>query len=373
MIRSHCHWCSFFFIYLFATSTIIAQNQQDIKNPTDSLPSRRSLLIFPVIARSIETDWAFGAAGSFTFRPNRKDTSSRTSNIQGLGLYSLNKQLVIALNGTTYFANERYILNQQISYSYFPDSFWGIGPNAPESNKESYIFKQYYIYPHLQRRIGRRFFLGMLYEYQRLLEVDYKKGGLLDREEIPGKNGYQVSGVGFSFTWDSRNHAFVPDKGELLQIQFNHFNEALGSDYRYTNYMVDLRKFIKVYKKQVLALQLYGFFNDGVEVPLRSLASFGGYNSMRGYYDGRYRDRNQFVFQTEYRFPIYWRFGGVVFGSTGNVTHRFKDISLAHLKYSYGLGLRFQLNRTEKLNLRLDYGIGQDSSRGLYFQLAEAF
>ena len=53
----------------------------------------------------------------------------------------------------------------------------------------------------------------------------------------------------------------------------------------------------------MLALQAYAFINNG-DVPLRSLASLGGANSMRGYYDGRYRDKDQIVFQAEYRVPV---------------------------------------------------------------------
>ena len=91
----------------------------------------RNTLILPLIARSIETDWSIGVAGSFTFRFNRQDTITRTSNTQVLALYSLRKQFIAAINGTTYFPGERYILNHQLSYSYFPDKFWGLGKEAP--------------------------------------------------------------------------------------------------------------------------------------------------------------------------------------------------------------------------------------------------
>jgi outer membrane translocation and assembly module TamA len=108
-------------------------------------------------------------------------------------------------------------------------------------------------------------------------------------------------------------------------------------------------------------------------VPLRSLASFGGNNSMRGYYDGRYRDKDQLVFQAEYRIPVYGKWGVVVFGSTGDVSSKFTDYTFGDLKYSYGAGIRFAISKKEKLNLRLDYGIGQGNNNGLYFQLGEAF
>ena len=335
--------------------------------------SRKALIVFPIVSRSIETGWAFGLAGAFTLKQNAQDTGTRTSNVQSLILYSLKKQLVLGINGTIYFPGEKYILNGQASVSSFPDKFWGIGNNTPDKNVEPYTFKQFYLYPHLQRAIAPHVYVGVLYEYQNVFKVDYLHGLLFDQQHVAGRYSYKVSGLGMSFTYDDRNHAFVPSKGSMMQFTFNHFGKYLGSDYKYTNYVLDLRKFITVYRAQVLALQAYGFFNSGKKIPLRSLASFGGSNSMRGYYDGRYRDKNQIVLQAEYRIPIYQRFGVVVFGSTGDVSSSFKDFSLRGLKYSYGFGARFMLSRSEKLNLRVDYGIGQATAHGFYFQIAEAF
>ena len=335
---------------------------------------KNHLLVLPVIARSIETSWSFGTVISGTFHVNKKDSAIRTSNLQGLALYSLKKQFVAAINGTIYFPGEKYILNEQLSYSFFPDKFWGLGRVAPDSNAESYNFEQFYVYLHGQRALSRHLFIGVLYEYQRLFKVQYVAGGLFDKENVPGRNGYQVSGLGVSLTYDTRNDAFAPDKGVFLQGYFNHFAPLFGSDFTYTNYVVDVRSFIKTYKRQVIALQAYMFLNYGT-VPLRSLASLGGANSMRGYYDGRYRDKNQVVFQAEYRVPLIWRLGAVAFGGVGNVSHSGSDIfNTDNVKYSYGAGFRVALTRSERLNLRLDYGIGRGGqSSGFYFQLGEAF
>ncbi|HSC39536.1 MAG TPA: BamA/TamA family outer membrane protein, partial [Chitinophagaceae bacterium] len=226
-------------------------------------------------------------------------------------------------------------------------------------------------YLHGQRSLGHHLYAGLRYEYQRVLKVEFKPNGLLDKEKVAGRFGYQVSGAGGSFTYDTRNHAFVPDKGEMAQFYISSFIPAFGSDFSYVNYVVDLRKFWTIYRQQVLAVQAYGFYNTG-DVPLRSLASFGGANSMRGYYSGRFRDKNQLFLQAEYRVPIVGRLGMVAFGGVGDVNHRFTDVYLNSLKYSWGGGLRLMLSKKEKLNLRLDYGVGQHSS-GFYFQLGEAF
>lgn len=334
----------------------------------------RNTLILPLAARSIETDWSFGVAGSFTFRFSPKDTVTRTSNSQAIVLYSLRRQFIAAINGTTYFPGERYILNHQISYSYFPDKFWGLGKNAPDENVENYTFRQYYVYGHLQRQLKTGFFAGLLYEYQRVLAINYEAGGLFDQQAVPGRKPYDISGAGLSLTYDTRNNAFAPDRGAFAQVFFNHFMPALGSNFRYTDYVVDLRRFLLVHRQQVLALQFYGQFNVG-DVPLRSLATLGGSNNMRGFYDGRYRSKLQAAFQAEYRIPLFWRLGAVGFAGLGNNGDRLSELNFRQIKFSYGGGLRVALNRKERLNLRLDYGfgLGQSLSQGLYFQLGEAF
>lgn len=341
---------------------------------TDTLkiPTTHNVLVLPVIARSIETNWSFGVASSFTFHLNPADKFVRTSNVQALALYSLRKQFVVAINGSIYFPGEKYIINQQFSYSYYPDKFWGLGKTSQDSSEENYNYKQYYIYLHPQTHLGNKIYLGLLYEFQRLFDVKYDSGGLFDKQNISGRKGYHVSGLGASFTYDTRNNAFSPDKGVMLQFYFNHFANYFGSDYNYTNFVIDARKFLNTYKKQVLALQASAFFNAG-NVPLRSLALLGGANKMRGYYEGRYRDKNLIVVQTEYRLPLFWRFSAVGFGDVGNVADNLSEMNFHCLKYSYGAGLRFALNPTEKLNLRLDYGIGAGKSNGFYLQLGEAF
>jgi outer membrane protein assembly factor BamA len=329
-------------------------------------------VVFPILARSIETGWSIGAAASSTFHFKDKEHAARTSNIQAISIYSSHRQFVAAINGSIYWPSEKFILNQQLSYSYFPDKFWGLGKFAPDSNEESYSYHQYYIYLHPQLLLSKNLFLGVLYEYQNVADVKYDSGGLFDKENILGRKGYHVSGLGLSLTYDNRNNAFSPDRGVLMEFSFNHFAPFFASNYTYTNFVLDLRKFIAIYKQQVLAFQAYVFLNAG-DVPLRSLASLGGANEMRGYYAGRYRDKDMYIFQGEYRMPLFWRIGLAGFGGIGNVADDLSGMNFKELKYSCGLGLRFAINKAEKLNFRLDYGVGGGQSSGFYLQLGEAF
>jgi hypothetical protein len=126
------------------------------------------------------------------------------------------------------------------------------------------------------------------------------------------------------------------------------------------------------YQNQVLAFQLFSFNNTG-EVPIRSLAAFGGATRMRGYYEGRYKDLCQLVYRENtvslsIKGSAWW-----LLAVAGNVGKNAWDYSLSDLKFSCGAGLRIPLNKKEKLNLRIDYGIGQGKNSGFYLQLGEAF
>lgn len=359
-------------IKLCLVSSFIPSKKTFSQTDTSSLSTSKTVLL-PLITKSIETDWSFGLATIFTFKMNKKDTISRTSNIGVIALYSLKKQFVAVINGNQYFKNEKLILNEQLSYSSFPDKFWGIGRSTNASAEEPYSFNQYYLFAHLMKNLGNRFFVGAIVEHQNVFNLTYNNGGLFDKENVAGKNGYFTTGIGVSLTKDSRNNAFAPDNGLFAQLFFTNYSKALGSSYNFSTLVIDVRKYIPIATNHVLALQVYSLNNIGKSIPLRNLGALGGANSMRGFYNGRYRDNNLMVFQSEYRLPVYKGIGIAGFGSIGNVGNSLADFHLNDIKYSYGAGIRVALNKKEKLNLRIDYGFGKGGNNGLYFQIGEAF
>ena len=92
----------------------------------------------------------------------------------------------------------------------------------------------------------------------------------------------------------------------------------------------------------------------------------------RGFADRRFIDRNVGVIQSEIRFPIVWRIGGVFFGSAGKVSPELSDILEVDTKYAGGFGLRFMLSKSELTRLRFDYGFSDEGSN-IYVTINEAF
>jgi hypothetical protein len=386
-----------FFTLLLNLSTNSRAQNNTLPVKADSIKHvkhKNSFLVAPIISKTPETNWAFAVASAYIFKTDRKDSALRTSTLPFGVTYTLNNQILAACAGNIFLPKEKYIVRWESSFSNFPDKFWGIGNyNLDNSDYESYSFTQLYLSPqfHIKVKGTKASFIGFSWDYQQVFKVQYGKEynpsadkfdptsskytdgqSFFDKDQVMGRQVYKISGPGFYYSFDNRNHAYVPDKGALLRIRFNIYSKYSGSDYNFRLLEIDYRKFVKTFGKQTLGIQMYTWNTFG-DVPFRSLFALGGYNLMRGYYTGRFRDRMFLGGQVEYRMPIWWRFGAVAFAGLGQVAHNITDYKLEGFKYSIGSGLRFCILPKEKLNLRFDAAWGNYNTFNYYVILAESF
>ena len=97
--------------------------------------------------------------------------------------------------------------------------------------------------------------------------------------------------------------------------------------------------------------------------------------SMRGYYLGRYKDKNYAAAQAELRYRFMARFGIVGFAGTGST---FSKQHNPRLVPSYGAGLRYFFSLEHNSSVRLDYAFGEQRpgekrQSGFYLSVSEAF
>lgn len=358
-------------ILLSVTCAFIAKAGETVPDDTLAKGQNSKFLAFPFVLRSPETSWGFGLASAYFFKAKLDDKDIRTSDVNLISLYTLKKQLVVVLGSTVYFPKENYIFRWQSSYSYYPDKFWGIGNATKYSSEEKYSIKQFYFNPQFLARLYKKLYIGGNAEYQSVSDFNYTPGGVFDAQEIVGRYGGSASGLGFLVTLDTRNNAYSPSKGGFVEFNLTRFDSKFGSDFNFTYYSLELKKFYRIGVNRVLAVQLYGKANAG-EVPIRNLSMLGGSEMMRGFYKGRYADKNMFATQAEIRQYLFWRIGVVAFAGSGQVSNSFNDLRWDRMHFSYGGGLRLMVQEKEKLNLRIDYGIGEGRS-GVYVILKEAF
>lgn len=329
------------------------------------------ILAFPFFLKSPETNLGFGAVGVYFFKAKKNDREIRTSDINLLSLYTLKEQVVVVLGSTIYFSGEKQIFRWQGSYSYYPDKFWGTGNQSLSEAQEDYSIHQLFFNPQLLQKFILNWYAGINYEYQHITNFNYKSNGVFDQQNIPGRFGGNTSGIGLLLTWDTRNNAYSPSKGSFVELNSTYFSKALKSDFDFNTVKIDFRKFISFSKTSVLGMQLLIKDNSG-NAPIRNLGMLGGPEIMRGYYNGRFSDNDFVAAQAELRQFLLGRFGMTVFGGMGEVSSQISELSTNGLHYAWGAGLRIMVSKSEKLNLRIDYGIGKNS-KGLYVILKEAF
>ena len=366
--------------YLFLILNLII-NTSFSQHEADSTNSGRTFGVIgtPFLSYAPETEWSFGIAGLFYFhleKPNKE--VNRLSNIFTDFHYTTKKQFSIKSEYDFYFIKDTYRLYGDIAYSKFPFQFFGIGNNTLESNEEDYTPK----YTRFEINLIRKIFTiengklnsGFRYDFRDDNILKTESNGKLESENIPGKNGGIVSGLGININFDSRDNSFSTTSGEYLDFKSTFYRSLVGSDYSFDRFTIDLRKFYSIYildTTHVFAAQIFTDFTNG-NVPFYLLPTYGGENNLRGIYNGRFRDNNSFFLQGEYRFPVFWRIGLAVFGGIGEAFHQINDYSLNKLKFAGGFGIRGSVIPKEKISIRIDFGFSKYKSE-FYLSFNEAF
>jgi outer membrane protein assembly factor BamA len=360
--------CLFSAFFLFE-GDVFARASRDEE---DAKAAKKSgIAALPVIYYTPETRWALGAGGLAYFSLAKTAAAPRPSNLEFALIYTLNKQFSLDLNPDLYLSHG-YHVQFELQFSKFPDKFFGVGNETPASREEPFTSRFWKLNVEALKRATAALNLGFQYAFDRTSLVKVKTGGMLASGSVTGSPGGVVSGLGPFLTYDTRDSIFFPTTGSFHQVSAMAFGPALGSDFAFGRFCFDLRRYIRFSRSRVLALQSQLLVQTG-DPPFWRLGMLGGETGLRGYYLGRYRDRNLICVQAEYRWvPVVWRLGLAGFVGLGEVADRLDHFEIEGLKPAGGLGLRLVLDAAARLHVRLDFAFGERNS-GIYLTAGEAF
>lgn len=326
------------------------------------------LILLPIWGVSPETGWQLGLSSGFVMRL-ANDSITRPSLARLNWQFTEFKQLSIRPTIDLFLKQNRYNLKGQFVFNNFNEKFWGIG-NQTIDTPVLVQFKQMKLNLRLLRQHIKGWYAGPQMQYEKLYNMTLDPKYL--QQNIEGLHGFESFGLGLVVVYDNRDEIFYSKRGSYLEVASLWQNKSIAGQYNYDNYFIDARHFKQLYKNNVVAFQFLANFNNG-SVPFRQLATIGNENYMRGYYNGRYRDKHLFSFQTELRTQIWGPLGAVFFGGMGNVGNSISNLT-SHIKPNYGLGIRGVILRKDHINFRIDWGFGEGNNKGgLYLTLHEAF
>jgi outer membrane protein assembly factor BamA len=356
-------------LLVVAAHTALARGEEP-----DSLGAREGrtgFLFLPIVYYTPETGVAGGAALLMVRHEVIAETRARPSSLLLDFIYTQKRQLIAEMYPDVYFHDGEYHVVGSLYYARYPQKYFGIGNDMPDSLEEQYSSRAFRVSADVVRRIVPNVDAGLSGYFESRTFTDFEQGGQLAPLTISGSAGGRVVGLGLVSHWDTRDHLFSPRTGRLYQLTWRVYSPKFGSDFDFGALTLDLREYFPVWEAATVGVQFLGTVSSG-NVPFFMLAKVGGGYSMRGYYEGRYRDKDLLTLQGEFRFPLVWRFRGATFICVGDVAPELSRFSLRNIKPSYGLGLRYIFDPLEKLCIRFDLGMGRGSS-GVYITANEAF
>jgi outer membrane protein assembly factor BamA len=110
---------------------------------------------------------------------------------------------------------------------------------------------------------------------------------------------------------------------------------------------------------------------DGNTVPFYAMPTLGGSTTLRGYREFRFRDKNMFMLNGEYRWEAFSGMDMALFGDWGDVAPSWDDLDWKRMKTDYGIGFRF--NTFKSVFLRFDVARSKQEGVRLVTSFSGAF
>lgn len=357
-------------LFLGILNPILAQTADSTE-----VDNQTQVLFLPALGSTPETGFMFGGVVVPQFKIGQSGPDTRMSSVLFSGIYTTKNQILVGLLADLIFPDEQWIAFGTYGVNYLPESYWGIGPFTRNSEEMEILYTEFNIEQSVLHQVRPSIFLGPYLKWSKRDNLTFrdKEGVEIPAPNVPGTDGSVSFGIGLMGRSDKRNSNMTPTRNHLIEFSFLMHPGWMGNTDPHKLWQLDTRKYIDLSGEERSILALHGLFRFTSGHPsFLDMSTIGGDRINRGYYYGRYRDRNSAQVQAEWRQHVAGRFGFTVFAGNGEVWNRFENISLSQTKWSSGVGLRFNLNKTNPTNIRIDYGIGRNSS-GFYIQFGEAF
>ena len=271
-------------------------------------------------------------------------------------------------------ARSRLLVGAQARWQDFKQvDYFGDGANAPWSNRSQY---------RIQSRIAGGY---VTIRPRRTLAIDSELGWLQPSILEPGgvfQRGFpnvrevfatdpvfalreQPSFVHreVSITSDTRDFPGHPTAGSVYRAALASYIDSGAGVFNFKRYEAEAARFVMLPQTGVV-FAVHGWLvasdpAEGQAVPFYFQPSLGGANTLRGFADYRFHDRNLLLLDAEARIPMMTHVDAAAFVDFGNVSPHLGDVDLR--THSYGAGLRLHSRR--QTFARVDVATGAEGWR----------
>lgn len=378
-------------------------------NESFHVSRKAQIFIIPLVGFSPSTSLSFGAGSSFSWYMGRDTLTKISAGIANVQ-YSLKNQLQVQLKTNILFKRNRFSLRTDWRLYFFNLPTYGLGTgngyvvepipgnlkfaDFHEMRNIAYPMDFNWIKFHnvLTREIIPDLFVGpgLHFDYHWAIVdelLDTASSLFTPHYAYSVNHGfnpeqYRTSGISLNVIYDSRDNVINPYSGLFAQVSYRYNAMFLGSSDYSSVLWTEFRTYIGLSAKSprhLIAFWLFGNFLVSGKVPYLDLMATGFdqmNSSGRGALLGRFRGEDLVYAEVEYRFPISRCtdvIGGVLFANVTTASDREMNLPLfSTFKGAAGFGVRIMLNKHDRTNLLIDYGVSKETT-GVYIQAQEVF
>lgn len=318
-------------------------------------------------AYSKDTELSIGLLGAALYTQGGNDTLTSQSNASIYTNFSITGYYKVGIRGVHFTPEDRWRIKYKVSFGSMPTYFWGIGydMDCNDANKTKFMQLNSELQLSFDYRLLPAFYLGPS------LSFNYNKAK--DADDYALWNGERLRtlsyGAGVNMYYDTRDCLTAPHRGWYVGVEQRFYPRFLFNKNPFSSTDISLCHYFPAWRGSIVAVNIHGMFTYG-DTPWSMLAQLGGSYTMRGYYEGRYRDKNAIDATVELRQHIWRRNSIVVWGGAGSVFRSFKKLQGRKILPNFGVGYRWEFKKN--VNVRLDMGFGKGES-GVVFNINEAF
>lgn len=372
-----CKITCLFLVALMSVQFGVSASAEESSSDSKSAVELRPRVLFPLVFYTPETSVGLGLIwieNLWQVRPGKN------SYIQSTLTTTTKQQWTANIMPRLYSKDGEREGFAAFSYSFFPNQYYG-NQNAHLDSPEKETENNLSLLVSGSQRVFSNLFVRSFAQTRELKITQTADGGLLE-QQLTQKGFRNLKSVawGLGLDWDTRDFPQSPTSGLWIRLQSQKVwledRDSTRTQFFYANEL-DFRIYDKIsisekWRDLVLANQVFvGALTDS-DVPFQFLYAIGGNQSLRGYYQGQYRNRTLAMNQNELRGEINDRFGWAAFLSFARLGDGASEISAAETLIAGGGGVNYMLDPANRIKLKVDVGVSREN-RGAYFVLGESF
>ena len=337
----------------------------DIREDETNLKLQKGdFVIVPIPFSNPTLDTGLIVGGAYFYAQTEEQKNAQPASVTAAaGLYSSSDSLAYGLAQQNYWNENTWRFNGLAAHVDLK-----LNLSAPEDTSGGepvkWLVVGEFLRANISRRIAGKWYAGLIGRYVSMNE-EFNVG--VTTLEFDTESDTRSVGLGIDAEFDSRDKPLNSYTGKMFEVAALHNAEAFGSSDTYQSYSARYRSYHSLSPSIILAWEAQACTRSGV-TPLWDACRV----HLRGFPATDFLGKSSASAQVEARWRFHKKWGAVAFLGGGNIRNSYSETSDQDLIPSYGVGIRFMVLSSQRINARLDFARSKGSD-AFYLSLGEAF